>query len=136
MSTAAEDSSHSKMPGDTMRAVALPDGTAFSVWSRPLPKDHWLYAETFNAPPMPFRMGVNDPRRQEWAEKIRAAARYAVRGATLNGKDQDLDPDALVSNMVVGMLGYFTADGLTSCRADEAWADPHPTPPLFSQEKP
>lgn len=90
---------------------ALPDGSGFATMSLPLPKDHWLTQPGYDEPPMPFRKGTDDPERQEWAEKIRAAARYAVRGATMNGADNDFDPDALVQNMVIGMLGYFTPDG-------------------------
>ena len=53
------------------------------------------------------------------------AAKYAVVGATMRGKDTDFDPDALVQNMVVGLLGYFTHDGLS----DESWQNPEVTPP-------
>lgn len=108
--------------GKIEEAAILPDGSGFAVASFPLPKDHWLTAnpDDFNVPPMPFRRGTLDPSREKWAEKIRAAARYAVRCATMNGKDDDFDPDALVQNMVVGMLGYWTADGLSS----DDWANP------------
>jgi hypothetical protein len=58
--------------------------------------------------------------REEFAAKIREAGRYAVRSATMNGKDMDFDPDALVQNLVVGMLGYWTNDGLSS----DDWANP------------
>ncbi len=87
---------------------------------------------------MPFRMGATDhavvalfpntgwPHRhtrltkQEFAEHIRQACRYAYRASTMNGKEPDLSPDALVQNMVNGMLGYWTETGLS---ADE-WANP------------
>jgi hypothetical protein len=81
------------------------------VISVPLPEDHWLTAEGVNNSPMPFRMGTDDPRRGEWVEKISKAARYAVRASTMNGKSVDFDPDAMVENFVVGMLGYWTRDG-------------------------
>ena len=91
-------------------AVRLPDGSGAFVMSWPLPKDHWLYADHDNEPPMPMRVGVG-PERDALAAQVRAAARYAVRGATMNGKAMDFDPDALVQNMVVGLLGYWTPDG-------------------------
>jgi len=106
----------------------LPDGSGFACMSLPLPDNHWSIqqSEAYEPPPMPFRMGVG-PKRDEWAEKVRAAARYAYRSATMQGREPDLDPDALVQNFVVGLLGYWTVDGLSS--TDE-WANPVPIPPL------
>ena len=107
----------------------LPDGSGFAVISMPLPTDHWSTAEGCSVPPMPFRLGTEEdglnilPRirtREEFAEKIRVAGRYAVRAATMNGKNMDFDPDALVQNLVVGMLGYWTPTGLSQ----EEWANP------------
>jgi len=107
--------------GGTLEHVErLPDGTGAAVLSMPLPADHWLTERGYNVPPMVFRKGTDDPERQEWAEKIRAAGRYAVRCATINGTENDFDPDALVQNLVVGMLGYWTPDGLSK----EADANP------------
>lgn len=91
----------------------LPDGSGFAVMSMPLPKDHWLTVPGHTKPPTPFLMGTDDPRRKEWVEKIRSAGKYAVRATTMNGKDSDFDPDAMIQNFVVGMLGYFTPDGRT-----------------------
>jgi hypothetical protein len=88
----------------------LPDGSGFFTASFPLPRDHWLYAEGYNTPPAPWRIGVGNER-TEVAEGIRAACRYAVRASTMNGKEMDFDPDAMVQNMVVGLLGYWTKDG-------------------------
>lgn len=117
--------------GKIEEAVALPDGSGFATISMPLPKDHWLYAKAADGfslpPPMPFRMSANDPMRWEWSDKVREAAKYAIRGATMGGKEMDFDPDALVQNLIVGMFGYHTEDGLTS----DTWANPDPVPPLF-----
>lgn len=129
---------------------------AFGTMSFPLRKDHWIYDKgpnNFNAPPMPFRMGAKSAfflaldhedigsliksgeqhlpalrlTREQFADAIRVAGRYAVRSATMNGSEMDFDPDALVQNLVVGFLGYRTADGFT----DDAWANPEQpwTPP-------
>ena len=58
--------------------------------------------------------------RQGFAEQIRRAGKYAVRATTMNGKDTDLDPDALLQNLVVGFLGYWTKDGLSQGRVGES----------------
>ncbi len=88
----------------------LPDGSGFFIASFPLPKDHWLFAEGENVPPAPMRIGVGEARTR-LAMDIRAAARHAVRASTMNGKEMDFDPDAMVQNMIVGLLGYWTEDG-------------------------
>lgn len=89
----------------------LPDGSGAATMSIPLRKDHWIYQEGFNEPPMPFRKGTADKERDVWVDKVRAAAKYAIRASTMNGKEIDFDPDAMVQNMVIGMLGYYTVDG-------------------------
>jgi hypothetical protein len=108
--------------GTITNGGVLPDGSGFAVVSSPLPANHWLTQPGYDEPPAPFLMGTNDPQRADWADKIRAAAKYAVRGATINGTEEDFDPDAMVQNMVVGMLGYFTPDGLS--RDGELVPDP------------
>jgi hypothetical protein len=112
---------------DSKGFVRLPDGSGVAFGSFPLPKDHWLYDEKYEPPPMPFRIGTDDPRRRELVRVIVAAGRYAVRGATMKGKEMDFEPDALVQNLVVGMLGYFTSDGLDN----EDQGNPDVVPPLF-----
>ncbi|WP_338615489.1 hypothetical protein [Pigmentiphaga sp. CHJ604] len=112
--------------GKVIDGGVLPDGSGFAVASMPLPKDHWLTQPGFNTPPMPMRMGAG-AERERLAEMLRAAGRYAVRCATMNGQDEDFDPDALVQNLVVGALGYWTDDGLSG----DSWANPDPVPPLF-----
>lgn len=117
--------------GGTIESMQVfSDGHGVATASFPLPKEHWLYADdgSFDAPPMPMRMGTDDPRRQQFNDMVKVAARYAVRAATMKGKEDDFDPDALVRNMVVGMLGYHTPDGLSGL---DDWANPSPVPPLF-----
>lgn len=111
----------------------LPDGSGFATMSRPLPLDHWStkHSSGFESPPMPFRMG-NGPRREAWASSIRAAGQYAYRAATMEGQEPDLDPDALLRNLVVGMLGYWTEDGLSK----DSWANPTPPPPFHHGQRP
>ncbi len=89
--------------------MVLPNGSACCVASSPLPKDHWIYAEPGD-PPMGLRMGASEER-TAMVEKVREAAQYAVRGATMSGTATGFDPDALVQNMIVGLLGYYTVDG-------------------------
>lgn len=132
-----EDAVHeiAKMVGGTVNEMGrLPDGSGFATMSFPLPKNHWIYQKNddgFNfPPPMPFRMGSTpevhqiEITREQFAEKIRLAGRYAVRASTMNGAEMDFDPDAMLQNLVVGMLGYFTGDGLTT----DKWANPKEPP--------
>ena len=103
-----------KMVGGKIEEMQkLPDGSGFAVMSMPLPKDHWLTKEGWNEPPAPFLMGTDNIQRKEWVDKIRIAAKYAIRATTSNGKIEDFDPDAMVQNFVCGMVGYFTSDGLS-----------------------
>ena len=106
--------------GEITEMQRLPDGSGFAVMSMPLPKNHWLTAEGDNVPPMPIRMGTDDPGRSIKSDQIRAAAKYAIRASTMNGKEIDFDPDAMVQNFVVALLGYWTPDGLSS----DEWANP------------
>lgn len=90
--------------------TVLPDGSAFSVMSFPLPNDHWLTApscevwdderDTPSDTPLPIL--THDSR-----HAVISAIRYAVRGATMNGKDMDFDPDALVQNAVYALCGPY-----------------------------
>lgn len=107
---------------------ALPDGSGFATLSMELPKDHWLY-QSNDAPPMPWRIDEGKER-MLMAEGIRAAAKYAIRAATMSGKDENFDPDAMVQNFIVGMLGYWTEDGLSGDRQ----FNPEVTPPLFNAD--
>lgn len=108
----------------------LPDGSGFMTASFPLRKDHWLYKDDGpENPPMGMRTGYDHPRHKELTEKVTAAARYAIRAATRKGKDEDFDPDAMVQNMLVGLLGYHTSNGLSDM--DDGMWNPKPTPPQF-----
>ena len=88
--------------------TVLPDGSAFAIASCPLPKDHWLYAngsdewdtqrDTSKDTPLPIMDRTHK-------DKIIAAAKWAIRGATMNGKEDDFDPDAMVLNFVYALCG-------------------------------
>lgn len=87
--------------------AVLPDGSAFTVVSFPLPPDHWLYAPCDEW----------DEARDEYAEcpepiltishraTVTAAARYAIRVSTMRGQETDFDPDALVLNICYALCG-------------------------------
>lgn len=94
--------------GATNEVTVLPDGSAFAVYSYPLPKDHWLYA------PREYEHGAEEPKElaapiltHAAREQVISAIRYAVRGATDCGKETDFDPDALVQNAVYALCGPF-----------------------------
>jgi hypothetical protein len=89
----------------------LPDGSSFFTGSFSLPKDHWLFAKEREDPPMLLRCGTSQVERKELEEAIREGVRYALRTSTMNGKDDDYDPDTVVNNAIIGILGYFTPDG-------------------------
>lgn len=95
------------MTNDT---TVLPDGSAFATGSMPLPKDHWIYKET-GEPPTLLRCGTDDPKRKELKKAIQEGVQYAIKGASANGSLEDMDPDAIVQNAVVGIIGYNTPDG-------------------------
>jgi len=99
--------------------TVLPDGSAFFTASLPLPGDHWIY-EKVGEPPMPWQVGTQYPEaRKRLKEQIYDAGKYAIKAATMRGKEMDFDPDALLQNLVIGMIGYNTADG---CVADNELA--------------
>lgn len=110
--TADSDSGHlaaasNGSPGGAGGVTVLPDGSAFSVVSFPLPKDHWLYAplaawdsERDDMADTPHPILTNAQR-----EAVVAAARYAIRGATMRGQKPDFDPDALVLNFCYALCG-------------------------------
>ena len=95
----------------------LPDDSGFATITMSLPKDHWIYRTDeygfTGDPPIPMRMGTDNPEREKMSQMLRAAGKYAVRAATSCGKYMDFDPDALLQTLVVGMLGYWTPDGLS-----------------------
>lgn len=97
----------------------LPDGSGFAVMAMPLPADHWLLKDGTDEPPAPLRIG-RGYQRDRLVRQIRSAAQYAIRAATMNGKVNDFDPDAMAQNFVIGVLGYATDDGLL--HADEGGA--------------
>lgn len=132
--------------GEIKEVGLLPDNSGFATMSMPLRKDHWIYgdkefADQYEPPPMVFKQGSGEVAqlaigdnsqqmtREQFAEQIRKAGRYAVRSATMQGKEMDFDPDALLQNLVVGFLGYWTENGLTG--TDDDWANP----PKFRQPK-
>lgn len=108
--------------GKVVDGGVLPDGSGFACVNMPLPKDHWLLQDpdAFNVPPMPFRMGRNHPCRKGLEQVLRDVGKYACRCATMNGKEMDFDPDALIQNLITGFLGYNTDNGLSS----EEFANP------------
>jgi|GEM_PF-3427971 len=105
--------------------VVLPDGSAFATASYPLPADHWLYS------PRQYTEGADEPQElpqpiltHALRKEVMAAVRYAVRGATMCGKETDFDPDALVQNAVYALCGPF--GGITappSREVPEEWVE-------------
>jgi hypothetical protein len=109
----------------------LPDGSGFFTASFPLPADHWLTADAgpIDIPPMRFRMGADDPRRKPLERIIREAGKYAYRAASMRGTLDEIDPDALLQNLVVAFCGYHTDDGLSASFPE---SNPSKPPPLYA----
>lgn len=91
----------------------LLDGSGCACLSLPLPNDHWLLQPGFDVPPIPFRLGNDHPLRKILENILRDVGKYAARASTCNGTNMDLDPDALVKNFIIGMIGYYTPTGLS-----------------------
>ncbi len=92
--------------------MILPDGSAVSTASFPLPETHWLYA------PRQYMPGFEEPVELPTPvlthadrDRVIAAIRYAVRSATMCGKETDFDPDALVQNAVYALCGPYPRRG-------------------------
>ncbi|MBB5409308.1 hypothetical protein HDG34_003249 [Paraburkholderia sp. HC6.4b] len=106
---------HQPVAPEAAGVVKLPDGSACAIVSLPLPKDHWLYApHTYSAnrpghEPDELREPVLGP---QYRDAVVAAARYAVRAATMCGQEPDFDPDALVRNTVCALCGPYAHGSL------------------------
>lgn len=86
----------------------LPDRSGFFVGSLPLPKDHWLYAPNAEGWDSERDCSPDTPQPildESQREAVKAALRWAVRGATMNGTVIDFDPDALVLNAAYALCG-------------------------------
>lgn len=95
---------------DEQTVTVLPDGSAFAIVSYPLPKTHWIYAEREYADGEDEPLELGKPiLTHEVRDAVISAVRYAVRGATMCGKESDFDPDALVQNAVYALCGPYTA---------------------------
>lgn len=127
VSIADDDNALPGPPVEELIHPVLDDGSSVAVLCIDLPADHWLYAEQDDRPPMGMRLGTRHPEREDLCQRISDAARYAIRTATMNGCLTDFDPDALIQQLVIGLIGYHTEDGLGS----EEWHNPPNVPAEF-----
>jgi len=81
---------------------ATANDIGFFIGSFPLPKDHWIYDDNPKEPPKNAILGG-----AEIEDKIREAGKYAVRGCTFSGMDMDFDPDAMIQNLTVSLIGPY-----------------------------
>jgi hypothetical protein len=106
----------------------LGDGSGFATMSMPLPEDHWLYEKDANgwAPPPPYTLlaGKATLTRRYLEDQVQPAIRYGVKAATMDGREDDFDPDALVRNALNGLFGLHTATGLSGDPEDSRLFDP------------
>lgn len=93
----------------------LSDGSGFFTLELPLPDDHWLFqAQETLEPPMPMRCGTDNPKRKNLENALREAGKYALLASITSPNEVGFDPDAFLQNLIVGMLGYHTPDGLST----------------------
>lgn len=117
------------IPGMKITEIgALSDGSGFAVGSMPLRKDHWLYETTPDGftpnPPYPLLAGGGSDARAYLEEALKPAIRYGIKASTMNGKEEDFDPDAMVRNVLNGTFGLHTKDGLCGDPKDAHLFDP------------
>ncbi len=88
----------------------LPDGSGFMIGSFPLPEDHWIYNTNTDSPNISINIKSENEiiiiTRKEFEQALKEAGKYAICTATMNGKEMDFDPDALLQNLFIGMFGY------------------------------
>jgi len=91
---------------------------------QPLPRNHWLYEKDIHGgcgnPPLSLRVGRDHPMAMLLEKPLREAARFALKATSNCGTNEDLDPDALVRNVNLGLFGYNSATGFSM----ESWANP------------
>ena len=108
--------------------TVLPDGSAFFTASFPLPAEHWLYApqceqwdnERDTSADTPIPIIGNEQRKA-----VLTAMRWAIRGATMNGKEMDFDPDALALNAAYALCGPCIPAAFVDLPAPPAKGDEH-----------
>ena len=91
-----------------MKLQELPDGSGFMLASFPLPQSHWIYHKKEHKEHVEgtLHQFVTEENYQNLKEKVQTAVRLAIQGATMSGKDMDFDPDALVQNAIIELLGH------------------------------
>jgi hypothetical protein len=114
--------------GIMSEAIELPDGSGVSIGSLPLPKDHWIY-QSDNNREIPLvnlsLLEIDEAQRSVLEAELREALKYAIRGATFNGRDENFDPDALLQNFRVAVFGYYPLrDNGASAGSSEAVTPP------------
>lgn len=103
--------------------IVLPDGSSFFTASMPIHADHWLYAPECREWDEARDCSADTPLpiiSNEYRAAVKEAIKWAVRGATMNGKEPDFDPDALVLNATYALCGPVTS---RLDRADESPVD-------------
>lgn len=103
---------------DLSGVTVLPDGSAFATMSYKLPEGHWSTAEILEGEKMTGECSnmacPPESRVQRYlSAQIELATKVGYRGASMCGKIDDIDPDALTQNVcfaLLGPLGTASAD--------------------------
>src|ERR1700752_28992 len=86
----------------------LPDGSGFFIGSFQLPKDHWSKLPRPDGWDQKRDCSIDQPYPilgPEHREAVKAAVRWGYRGASMLGTVEDIDPDALVMNILIALCG-------------------------------
>lgn len=79
-----------------------------------LPGNHWLFDRDedgeIGPPPMGHKLGTENPAYHRWVGRVEEAGRWAFK-ATVKSSTDPVDPDALIANLVIGLLGFPTPTG-------------------------
>jgi hypothetical protein len=79
-----------------------------------LADDHWLTQPGDNVPPAPVLKAASDKKRAELVTAIREAGMFALRTVSENGRVAAFDPDALLQNLALALMGEAQADTSTA----------------------
>ena len=101
---ALEKAAAPKEPEAAAPAV-LPDGSACFTTSTALPKDHWVYRDYEAKSGCIFNMCFSSSLSRPPGDLVRPFLREAVRRTTNYGKITDIDPDAMVQNLIIALYG-------------------------------
>ncbi len=106
----------------TFTMTQLPDGSGCFSMNFPLPVDHWIYQKAPDGflpiAPNTFLKIINPGQYDTLSDKIREIAQYVIQVSTNCGRAMDFDPDAMVQNFTMALLGQNPDNVLSTTDVD------------------